>query len=226
MAEAKSQAELLSDGFLDTLSKGKTDYLDTGQLPVIEQQLINFAAQFIQRVQDNLIRMNLVDQGGLSTEIKQGDIYEVGKGKLELQVGYTPGSKESEYYAYQDEGVDGTAVKHGSRFSFKKTFPSKSMIDALEAYIKRSGVAIRAETQKTNLSALQIKRAKLAQLTPERQAATGKAILIKRYGIKPSGFFTDAINETFGQKLAAGMSAALGRDITVYIKQTKFDGKP
>lgn len=115
-------------------------------------------------------------------------------------------SKEN-YAAFVDMGVNGTEVRHNAPFSFKSKFAN---IKAIEKYVRSNKIKLR----KTFINK---SGQKVSQLIPKNEksikaAAFVMARSIARNGMKPTRFFTDAINEAY-DKLPPKAEEAIVRDL-------------
>lgn len=118
-----------------------------------------------------------------------------------------------DYFDYPNEGVRGVKSSKnapGSPYKFKNFGMSDEGRANIKGYIQRGRAKIET-VRKNNDKALGIGREK-KHLSLIDSQANQLIYLIKRFGIKKTGYFNKAIDETFkdfGQK----MSEALGQDI-------------
>jgi hypothetical protein len=219
---AKVDVELLIDDVaIADKALEKKDYAALGQLPFIEQTIIGYAAKFIIQVQDNLQKANKVDTGTLERDIQEGSLIKQG-GSYSIDIGYPASSEGAKYYDFVNKGVKG--FKSGtpnSPYRFRSAFPSMNgpMVNAIQKWVKRNGLAQRNETQRFNLSGLQRKRKSVAQLNTGRTTAYLIARKIKQRGLPRTGFFDNAIDQVFNEQFYNKMAEALGGDVRLYIKQ-------
>ena len=89
-----------------------------------------------------------------------------------------------DYGNFQDRGVDGLQVKHGAPYSFKKGFPSRSMLASLDKWVVKRGIAPRKAS---------------GQFVTRQGLKFAIAKSIFRKGIKPSFFFTKPFEDAFKQ---------------------------
>ena len=235
MSEAKNQAELLSEGFLDTLGAERVDFGQAAELPVTARLLVLAAASFVQRVQENLDRMGKVSTGTLSTDIISGEV-QAGGGSVSIEVGYPASSAGAKYYDYVNKGVKGlvTGQPSDSPYSFKesrsprdKYAPAPVMVKAILGWMEQNNIRSREETQTRDLSALQSKRQGLQELTggdAQRSLAYVIARSIKRRGLPYTGFFDEAQTFAFGQEFLDNVARAVGADIRLVIRQANRGG--
>jgi len=212
---------LIDDAAISSQAGKKSDYASVGELPFVEQTIINYAAQFIIQVQKNLQKANKVDTGRLETDIQEGSLIRDGK-SYSIDIGYPASSEGARYYDFVNKGVKG--FKSGtpnSPYRFRSAFPSMNgpMVTAIQKWVKRNGLAQRNETQKYNLSGLQKKRKSVSELNTGRTTAYLIARKIKQRGLPKTGFFDNAIDEVFNEQFYSKMAKAVGGDLRVYIKQ-------
>jgi len=212
---------LIDDAAISSQAGKKSDYASVGELPFVEQTIINYAAQFIIQVQKNLQKANKVDTGRLETDIQEGSLIRDGK-SYSIDIGYPASSEGAKYYDFVNKGVKG--FKSGtpnSPYRFRSAFPSMNgpMVNAIQKWVKRNGLAQRREDQKYNLSGLQKKRKSVSELNTGRTTAYLIARKIKQRGLPKTGFFDNAIDEVFNEQFYSKMAKAVGGDLRVYIKQ-------
>ena len=212
---------LIDDAAISSQAGKKSDYASVGELPFVEQTIINYAAKFIIQVQKNLIKANKTDTGRLETDIQEGSLIKEG-GSYSIDVGYPASSEGARYYDFVNKGVKG--FKSGtpnSPYRFRSAFPSMNgpMVNAIQKWVKRNALAQRKETQKFNLSGLQKKRKSVSELNTGRTTAYLIARKIKQRGLPKTGFFDNAIDQVFNEQFYSKMAKAVGGDVRVYIKQ-------
>ena len=212
---------LIDDAAIASEAGKKSDYASVGELPFVEQTIINYAAKFIIQVQKNLIKANKTDTGRLETDIQEGSLIKEG-GSYSIDVGYPASSEGARYYDFVNKGVKG--FKSGtpnSPYRFRSAFPSMNgpMVNAIQKWVKRNALAQRKETQKFNLSGLQKKRKSVSELNTGRTTAYLIARKIKQRGLPKTGFFDNAIEQVFNEQFYSKMAKAVGGDVRVYIKQ-------
>jgi len=225
MSEAKNQAELLSEGFLDTLGAERVDFGQASELPVTARLLVLAAASFVQRVQENLDRMGKVSTGTLSTDIISGEV-QAGGGSVSIEVGYPATSAGAKYYDFVNKGVKGlvSGQPSDSPYQFRKLSAPPVMVNAILGWMEQNNIRAREETQTRDLSPLQSKRKGLRELTggdAQRSLAYSIARSIKRRGLPYTGFFDEAQTFAFGQDFMDAVAKAVGADIRIAIRQAK-----
>jgi hypothetical protein len=230
MSEAKNQAELLSEGFLDTLGAERVDFGQATELPVTARLLVLAAASFVQRVQENLDRMGKVSTGTLSTDIISGEV-QTGGGSVSIEVGYPANSTGAKYYDFVNKGVKGlvSGQPSDSPYQFRKLSAPPVMVSAILGWMQENNIRAREETQTRDLSPLQSKRKGLQELTggdAQRSLAYVIARSIKRRGLPYTGYFDEAQAFAFGQDFMNNVARAVGADIRLVIRQANRGGRP
>lgn len=223
MAKSNKQIEAEVLAFLDTIGEDSAAFQDVISMKGMEKMIILSAANFIIRVQENLKSVGKIDTGGLSTDITQGELIQTGTG-YELEIGYPKDSKAAKYYDFVNKGVKGfnSGQPSDSPYSFKNARAGKGMALSILQWYRRHANFARKETQKTNLSAVQRKRKKLSKMVSEasklKSLAYATAVNIKRKGLKKTGFFDKAINDSFGPDFYNAIAKITGKEIAVNIR--------
>lgn len=172
----KEQSKLIDSGFLDTLGQDK----DGVKLNSLGKMLLELAGGVMTDAADNLNKKNAVSSGKLASDMGQ-EITADGK-FLETVV------KILDYGKYLDEGVNGTKHNRGSRFSFKNQFVSKAFIESIRKWVIRENLSARTIKRK-------IGKETKSGMASNQAAAYDIAQAIKRNGIEPRKFMTDAITK-------------------------------
>ena len=212
---------VVTDSAIKDLAGKRKDYASVEELPFMEQMIISYAAQFIIQVQKNLQNANKVDTGTLERDIQRGDIIRTNSTYL-LDIGYPKSSEGARYYDFVNKGVRGfNSGSPNSQYRFRSAYPSMNgpMVNAIQKWVKRNGLAQRREDQKYNLSQLQTKRKSVSELNTGRVTAYLIARKIKQRGLPRTGFFDDAITQVFNDQFYNKMAQAVGGDVRLYIKQ-------
>jgi hypothetical protein len=213
------QAELLSSGTLDKLGASQQDFASLGTLPVLEQYLILAAANFIQKVKDNIEVLGISDTGALSDDIAQGDLIKQPNG-YSISLGYPKGSKAAKYYDFVNKGVRG--VKSGtpnSPYAFKNIGVGREMLRNIKSWVDRNGI----RRNDVAITRRQATRQSLSNMVSEasrsKNLAYAVAVNIKKRGLRKTGFFDSAVDSYFGRDFAVSVSKIIGQDIKVLIRQ-------
>lgn len=215
------QAELLDEGLLNRLGAQKEDLT---KLPLMEQLLIQSAANFIIKVQENINALGISDTGALSDDISEGELTKQG-GKYSIEVGYPINSKAAKYYDFVNKGVKG--IKSGtpnSPYSFKTLGVSSAMQKNILSWVKRNNirgdVAItKRQAKRQSLSTM------VSQASNQKSLAYAIAKGIKKKGLKKTGYFDKAVSSIFGGDFTTAVSKILGQDIRILIRQDGNNNK-
>jgi len=125
-----------------------------------------------------------------------------------------------DYYDYPNEGVRGVKSSKNaptSPYKYKTYGMSNEGRASIRQYIQ-SGRAKISTVTKTKDKALGIglEKKKLSLI----DAQTNQLVyLIKRFGIKKTNYFTDALNATFGKDFELKMSEAFGKEIVFTLEK-------
>lgn len=219
------QEQLVGETTMDRLAESNKDFAALKELPTTKQLIILSAANFIQRVQENLKRLGKVSTGRLEDGITQGDLIEDNVG-YEIDLGYENNGPGAKYYDYVNKGVKGKSGGPDSPYTFKSLNPSRKMVTAIEMWMLQNNVRARNDDQTRNRSALQTKRASVrnmaSQKSNQRSLAYVIAKSIKRRGLEKTGFFDEAVDFSFGKGFIDAVSKTVGTDIKVYIRQANL----
>ena len=219
---SKIQSEALNDGTVDRYGNDRTNYLASGDAPVLEQFMVKTVGEFLLKVQENIISLNKVDTGRLSESVSGGELQNDGAGSFSILAGYLDDSA-APYASFINQGVRGfkSGEPSDSPFFFKSAWASRNgpMTAAIQKWMKRQGILARREDQRSNLSGLQSKRKALSQIEASKSLAQLIASRIKQRGLPKTDFFSSAVREYFGEEFAAGVGRAFLQDVRVYIRQ-------
>lgn len=196
------------------------------KLGKVEQVMFDAADKFLKLAVARINAKKKVDTGNLS-DIVISSIDKKGN-KYSLTIGYDKNNPASEYYDFQNKGVQGIKSRQpNSPYKFRTLSVSRKMVNAILQWYLRHKNYIRNEDQRKNLTPLQQKRKTLTQaIDPQkklRQIATNTAKSIKKKGLARIGFFDDNIPKAFGEDFQKKLATALGQDVALTIKNT-FNG--
>ena len=226
-SEAQLQSEVLS--YLDSIGADIAQFqAATAGLKGLEYYLVLSAANFVLRVQENLNRQGKVDTGGLLNNLEQSAVNTEGN-KLSIEVGYRADSPQAKYYDFVNKGVKGVKSNNpNSPYSFKNSYPSKAMVLNIAKWLRRNASIGRREDKRGIITAGQRKRKSLSKMVDENKRfksfAYAVAKSIKNKGIKKSGFFDDAIQQSFGQEFVSRVAKVVGREVVLNIKAVQPNG--
>jgi hypothetical protein len=201
---AQAQAALLAGG---NYSTGESRAAIGDELKATDSAVIRAAARFVEDAQNNLRKTDRISTGFLQDSIKP-KVKEWGNGINIIQI------MVADYYKFVDRGVKG--LKGGnslSNYQFKFANPSKKMVDALEKWVKKEGIKFR--NTKVAVTTREQKRAKITSVSRSTAYMIGKSI--KRKGLKPTRFWTDALAE-LEKDIATNVADALKIDVVETFK--------
>lgn len=209
------QAELLDEGLLNRLGAQREDL---SKLTLTEQLLIRSAANFIERVKQNIEVLGISDTGALSDDISQGELTKQG-GTYSISLGYPANSAAAKYYDFVNKGVRGVKSKTpNSPYSFKNLGVSRKFQDNIFSWIKRNNV--KGDVAITKRQSKRQSLSKMASAaTNQKSLAYAVAVGIKKKGLRKTGFFDNAVDNIFGADFATAVSKIAGQDIKILIRQ-------
>ena len=228
MSEAKAQAQLLSDRFLQTIGD-KFDLIDPTEYPVAEQILMFYGKEFNDEIQKNLSKSGSIASGKIGDLVvpkvrKFGNDYE-------MFLGYDKDNPASVYYKFVNKGVRGVGgvnarpkkVASDTPYAYKTPFPNEKMANSILQWYKLGKAKTTSESQKKNLSKTQRKNKKLSKIVnkvPSLKAiAYATASAIKRDGLRTTSYFDNAVKTVFNKDFFATMATAFGGDVQLQIRQ-------
>ena len=209
MSISKAQANAIADGFLNSLGERP---MKEGEMPVIEQLLKNFGADFITTAQENLKNNGSIASGAINdirmNFTKFGTNYTI-------SLGYPKTEPASKYWDFINKGVKGTKnIKADSKTPYKFKQGKKSIpISVAEKWLGYNKLKVTAVKPYRKLGVEQ------KALDYKKSLAYVLARSIHRKGIKSTHYFDNAKKETFGKNFYEVMEAALGKDIQIKIRQ-------
>ena len=181
----KAQHEAVDSGFIDlnTLDAGDYQAVD---LSDVKNTLTNIAGAYIGLLTDYANQRDVKSSGDMLENIKPTEV-------ISTENGYSIGITAPDYASYQDEGVNGWKVNRGSRFQFKTkgTKEGTPMYNSLKEWINREGES--ARNVKVGVTKRERRGMKMKSL--ETKAILSAAAGIKRQGIEPTHFWTDATKD-------------------------------
>jgi len=196
------QRSTIGSGFLDSVGEGKDEF--TFANTVFEE----YGKQFLLNLSKSANDKKVVASGNLLSQTK----FEVEGNIMRIIV--------PDYYDYPNEGVRGVRSSKnapGSPYKYKTYRMSDEGRASIRQYIQ-SGRAKISTVTKTKDKALGIglEKKKLSLI----DAQTNQLVyLIKRFGIKKTNYFTDALNATFGKDFELKMSEAFGKQIVFTLEK-------
>jgi hypothetical protein len=178
----KVQHEALSEGFFDLLGKDSQSFEEV-RLTDTAKTMVQLAANYANLIVEKLNQKDAASSGALADSVQPTELEFDG-------VTYTIKVQAKDYISFVDQGVNGWAVNRGSVYSFKTkgVDPNGEMVKSVKAYLKREGAS--ARNVKVGIS----KRENKGMSADDRNAITA-AYMIKRQGIEPKRFLSDATSE-------------------------------
>lgn len=181
----------------------------TGKTPY--QILEVYAQRISDSLRDSLVKNERYVSGGLAKSI-EARVKVFGQ-SINIQV------YMADYWKFVDEGVNGTKVKHGSEYSFKKKNINK---DAMLKHIANRGSRFAPmwkdiQNNYTNKKGLKVKRKKPLDAQVSRNSLAfllGRSISKK--GFKGTGFVDEGI-QGIEKDLERDLLEAVGREIEVQL---------
>jgi hypothetical protein len=181
----KAQHEAVDSGFIDlnTLDAGDYEAID---LSDIKNTLVAIAGAYVGLIHENATSKDVNSSGDMIENIKPTEVETT-------ENGYAIGITAPDYATYQDEGVNGWKVNRGSRFQFKTkgTREGSPMYNSLKAWVNREGES--ARNVKVGVTRRERRGMKMQSI--ETKAILAAAAGIKRFGIEPTRFWSDATAE-------------------------------
>jgi len=196
------QRSTIGSGFLDSVGEGKDEF--TFVNTVFEE----YGKQFLLNLSKSANDKKVVASGNLLSQTK----FEVEGNVMRIIL--------PDYYDYPNEGVRGVKSSKNaptSPYKYKTYGMSDEGRASIRQYIQ-SGRAKISTVIKTKDKALGIglEKKKLSLI----DAQTNQLVyLIKRFGIKKTNYFTDALNATFGKDFELKMSEAFGKEIVFTLEK-------
>lgn len=200
----KAQQQALSDGFLDT-SASDTD-AKAIRLGITEKVLAQFGAEFALRCAELANERGVTASGFLGRNIISSIVDE---STLQIIV--------PDYFDYPNEGVrgkDSSRNAPNSPYKYKTYGMSREGRASIREYI-RSGVEKIANVKRDRAFGIGSERKGKSLLDTKTDTLV---YLIKKYGIKTTNYFNDAVKEVFAD-FEIKMSEAVGADIIFTLKK-------
>lgn len=207
-------------------SKSTLDFLGTigssdrgDEMPETAKALVHLAAYLIEKASDNMDRKENVASGGTIKSMKIVNLDLRGTAmSLDIEILKT--------YKFLDQGVKGVGGVGRGKYQFKNLFVSKKMATAILKWLRRRGKRASNYPKKygaygTGLKTggkgkierkdLRIKK-QIDNASNFKTLAYAVSTAIKKNGIKPTFFFTNAVKDT-QKEVKKRFAAALKIDI-------------
>ena len=206
---SKAQSNVINSGFLDKI--GTTGEFETY---IAENLLEQYGVAFAAVLADNIKFKGLVGSGALADNIYP-EISEDGK-TLTISV--------LDYYDYVNKGVQGVKNSKnapGSPYKYKNYGMNEEGRSSIKKYIL-SGKAKVRNIRNDKAAGIGLESKGIRQ-KPKKSLLDSQVdnliYMIKKYGIKKTNYFDDAVNKVFSN-WAVDMAAALGEDIKLNLRIT------
>ena len=193
MARSISQAQLhfLEGNELDLIGE---EQIKPVQLNDIADTLAYLAALYTEKLAESLNKADATSSGFLADSIIPLDVKVLGSV-------YTVEIQAATYAKFIDEGVDGWAKPRGSQYKFKTkgVDPNGEMVKSIKAWLLREGSFSKASDisvyrgKKISLTGRESRQKSITDATTKRAIST--AYMIKRQGIKPTRFWSNATKD-------------------------------
>jgi len=196
------QKSTIGSGFLDSIGNGKDEFTFANSV------FADYGNKFLLNLAKSANEKKVVASGNLLSQTK----FEIEGNVMRIIL--------PDYYDYPNEGVQGVRSSKnapGSPYKYKTYGMNSEGRAKIKQYIE-SGRAKIATVTKTKDKALGIglEKKKLSLI----DAQTNQLVyLIKRFGIKKTNYFTDALNATFGKDFELKMSEAFGKEIVFTLEK-------
>ena len=194
---SKAQNAALSDGFFDLLGEDSSSFEEV-KLDNLANSVIALGAKYAGLLVESMNAKDVSSSGGLTGSVKPTELEFDG-------VKYVIKVVAKEYVDFVDKGVNGWAKNRGSIYSFKTkgVDPNGNMLKSVKEYLRREGAS--ARNVKQGIS----KRENKGISADDRNAITA-AYMIKRQGIEPRNFVSDAT-----QKMEVIIESEFGRALRI-----------
>jgi len=176
--------------------------------------LVSYQQKIINALVESLEKNDRVKGGQLSQSIKVNVKAFATSFQIEINL--------LDYWRFVDKGVDGWEKSVGSPYKFKKDgkpIPEKAMAE----FMAENGIvpAMNIKAHKKSMAAPKKERkgiVKKNKANALRSAGYAFGKNIKRRGIKPTHFLSEAMDGGIFADLTKDLSAALSREITIILK--------
>ena len=228
MSEAKAQAELLKNKYLEQIGS-YYNIINPEDLPVSDGILLYYGKLFNDEIAKQLKISGSIASGKIG-ELAVPTIIRFGT-EYGMALGYDKDNPAAIYYDFVNKGVKGVGgenakpktIKADTPYQYKTKRPNKKMIDSIFKWYQLGKAKARTDTQKRNLTAEQTKNKRLKNVTSKpltlMQISYMTAAAIKRDGLRTTSYFDNAVKAVFNKDFFAAMATALGGDVQIQIRQ-------
>lgn len=200
MSISSQQALALADGFIDKQGSDRSGLVARNTI----SEVFLIASELVADSQKNLNNKNKNSSGALSASIaavnptKSGSVV-----SMDVEMNF--------YGKFVNSGVKGTRSGNSTAgYSFKNEKISGKMLKAIEDWIERGHITTRTIKKYSPYGRHETKQRSLADINKSSAYAISK--IVKRKGLKPTGFFDKAVAKAT-TKYGARLGAALKIDI-------------
>lgn len=204
LSQAKRQAAVLNDGFLDLLSENRQDFAVV-DLDAISGTLADLAVRFVLLARANLEAANRIATGALAESIQPTEVEIFGSVyRVEIRL--------ADYYKFVDEGVKGWQDERGgaSPYQFKRTPPGKKMVTEIRKWVIREGLKGRGRENRRMVGRRDTRRNSITDTSTRTAYAISSSI--KKKGLRPSHFWRDTVAQ-----MRQDIETELGKSLKVDI---------
>lgn len=170
----------------------------------VEDIFLKYRAELIADLRESLIKNDRDQPGDLLQSVDAKVVLSSNNITFELVM--------NDYWKFVDEGVDGYQKSVGSSFKYKKN-GKRIPIDAMKKFIAAHGYAPK-QIQKTSKKVSK-RNKKVDRMKAFNSFAFAIGVNLKKFGVKPTHFFTDVINEDLKVRLTHDIEKALQKDIEI-----------
>jgi hypothetical protein len=209
MSISQAQAKAIADNFTSLYGEKRTI---NDEMPVIEALLFKYGAEFKQQAVDNLNANKSIASGkieDIAFEVtKFGTTYT-------LSMGYPKNEPASKYWDFVNQGVKGTKnIKADNKTPYAFKSSKKSIpVSVVEGWLKYNKLKTVAVKKYSKLGV------ESKAIDSKKSLAASIAKSIHRKGLRSTRYFDKARDSVFGTAFEKVMSAALGFDVELKIKQ-------
>jgi hypothetical protein len=215
ISQARRQQQLLNSGFLDLTGSSRLDYGPVS-LDALSDKLAAIAIQFAEIARQKLDAADRVASGGLSDSIIPTDVEIMG-------TVYRVNVNVKEFYKFVDKGVRGWQDEKGGNSPYQfKQYTGRSgkknslMVTAIRKWLIREGLkGAGKENAHKKASLRDRKRASITDSSTRAAIVMSKSI--RKKGLRPSHFWTDALAEVeklMKQQLGEAMKIDIVNNLT------------
>lgn len=201
---------------LDDIGENK-NLFTTVNLSILEKIFVQYGAEFALRVRELLNQKNNIGSGGLADSTDPEVTIEGSTATLRIRL--------NDYYDFVNKGVKGVKSSKNapnSPYSFKNYGVPDSMKASLKKYINSGKAKVRTVRRDKAYGIGGERKGK--RFTEEQTQVNTLGYMIKRFGVKKSGYLDQAFKEVF-EGYEEVIAEAVGEDILLSFKGIKLGSK-